>query len=82
MSEQTCPSCGVPYVDHDGLIRTCAKLQSSPLWYDRPTGPGLWVSDNRNEMIGVSPEHCQSWGDAEVLIFGRVYGPIPADEGK
>ena len=27
MKNDKCPSCDVPYIEHDGLIRTCAKLQ-------------------------------------------------------
>lgn len=26
---QKCPSCGVPYGDHMGMIGTCAKLQKA-----------------------------------------------------
>ena len=27
--EPSCPSCGVPYVDHLGLVGTCAKLRKA-----------------------------------------------------
>jgi len=29
--EHFCPSCGVDYVEHNGLIPTCAELQKAKL---------------------------------------------------
>lgn len=74
--EQTCPSCGVAYVDHDGLIRTCAKLQAANQYHDQPTGPGIYW--NGNCVMEVTQERFDRLGQV-AWGHGRVYGPIPAD---
>jgi len=35
-----CSACGVPFVEHDGLIRTCAKLPARRISARRQTDPG------------------------------------------
>jgi hypothetical protein len=33
--KQNCPSCGIQYVQHNGLIGTCAELQKAKLKIER-----------------------------------------------
>lgn len=53
-------------------------LEQAPSWHDRPTSPGLWVE--------ADGDGCE-WNQDDIdrhsrngWPFGRVYGPIPADE--
>ena len=43
-----CPSCGVYYVHHQGLIRTCAELQLAKLEIEILKGK---LADYRNEEL-------------------------------
>lgn len=55
----TCPSCGVPYSDHLGLIGTCAELQrvlpvlkaavKLPELFDR--SGEIWIVDRGCEIL-------------------------------
>jgi len=46
--KQNCPSCGVQYIHHNGLIPTCAELQKAKLKIERLEGI---LADYRNEQL-------------------------------
>lgn len=56
-----------------------SKLPTSPSWQDRPTGPGLWMK--RSGTVVMVVPHDMGQRHIEQWPGGRVFGPIPADEG-
>lgn len=70
---------GSPWLDAE------RKAAASPSWQDRPTGPGLWLffdDENMPATIMVKDaKEVAAWPNARSRV-GRVFGPIPADEGK
>jgi len=51
----TCPSCGVPWVDHLGLVGTCAKLQEA-MEALRVARTWLAVDGNDPDMVKLAME--------------------------
>ena len=60
MSENNfCPSCGVYYVHHHGLIRTCEELQKAKLKIERLEGV---LADYRNEQLKFNQREVEKIG--------------------
>jgi len=43
-----CPSCGVQYIHHNGLVKACAELQKAELEIERLKGE---LAELRDEMM-------------------------------
>jgi len=56
---QNCPSCGVDYVEHNGLIPTCAELQKAKLKIERLKG---LLADYRNERLKFNQREVEKIG--------------------
>jgi hypothetical protein len=54
-----CPSCGVDYVEHNGLIPTCAELQKAKLKIERLEKV---LSDYRNEQLKFNKREVEKIG--------------------
>jgi len=60
MSENNfCPSCGVDYVEHNGLVATCAELQKAKLKIERLKG---LLADYRNEQLKFNQREVEKIG--------------------
>ena len=46
-----CPSCGVDYIEHNGLISTCAELQKAKLRIERLKGK---LAELRDEQLNFN----------------------------
>jgi len=57
--EQNCPSCGIQYVQHNGLIGTCAELQRAKLKIERLEKV---LSDYRNEQLKFNKREVEKIG--------------------
>ena len=47
-NDHFCPSCGVDYIEHNGLIPTCAELQKAKLKIERLKGE---LAELRDEQL-------------------------------
>ena len=54
-----CPSCGVDYINHNGLIPTCAELQKAKLKIERLEGV---LADYRNEQLKFNQREVEKIG--------------------
>jgi len=54
-----CPSCGVDYVEHNGLIPTCAELQKAKLKIERLKGK---LAELRNEQLKFNQREVEKIG--------------------
>jgi hypothetical protein len=58
--ELSCTSCGKPFTEHDGVARTCAKLQEVQTELDaiqhQPKGTELRVCDDitKRQVLGIA----------------------------
>ena len=60
MSENNfCPSCGVDYIHHNGLVATCAELQKAKLKIERLQGV---LADYRNEQLKFNQREVEKIG--------------------
>jgi hypothetical protein len=57
--EYFCPSCGVYYIHHNGLIPTCAELQKAKLKIERLKG---LLADYRNEQLKFNQREVEKIG--------------------
>jgi len=57
--KQNCPSCGIQYVQHNGLIGTCAELQKAKLKIKRLEGV---LADYRNEQLKFNQREVEKIG--------------------
>jgi len=58
-NKQNCPSCGIQYVQHNGLIGTCAELQRAKLKIERLEKV---LSDYRNEQLKFNKREVEKIG--------------------
>jgi len=54
-----CPSCGVYYIHHNGLVATCAELQKAKLKIERLKG---LLADYRNEQLNFNKREVEKIG--------------------
>ena len=54
-----CPSCGVDYIEHNGLISTCAELQKAKLEIERLK---MVLADYRNEQLKFNKREVEKIG--------------------
>jgi hypothetical protein len=67
LQDDICPSCGVPYVDHKGLIPTCADLTIAlqnqiagrQEHASRPCPTHRWCEKTKRWVTGN--DYCDSW---------------------
>lgn len=71
--------------DVPALVAELRRLrESSPAWHDRPTGPGLWFAPDNYRQRNLPIDEFDWTHQSDMLARwcgGRVFGPIPADEG-
>lgn len=57
--EHFCPSCGVQYIHHHGLIGTCSELQKAKLKIEKLEGV---LADYRNEQLKFNEREVEKIG--------------------
>jgi hypothetical protein len=64
------------------MAEVARRLNESPRWMDRPSGPGMWVCvDDDKRFPDVAINLTQEQIDSGAPFASkRVYGPIPEDE--